>query len=83
MEKSIYTDEYKAFLKTLRAVRKDAGLTQVELAERLAQSQSFVSKVERGESRLDIVQLRFICAAMETTLGSFVRRYERQLRKGG
>lgn len=36
--------------------RKDAGLTQVELANKLSRPQSFVSKVERGERRLDVVE---------------------------
>lgn len=81
MEKSIHTPEYASFLRALRQAREDAGVTQVELAERLDQSQSFVSKVERGESRLDIVQLQVICEALETTLAGFVRRYERQLAK--
>ena len=57
MDKSIHTAEYAAVLALLREGREAAGLTQVQLAKRLKQSQSFVSKVEVGERRLDVVQL--------------------------
>lgn len=46
------------FLRRLRQARKDAGLTQVEVARRLGRSQSFVTKAETGERRLDVVELR-------------------------
>lgn len=46
------------FLRRLRQARKDAGLTQVEVARRLGRSQSFVTKAETGERRLDVTELR-------------------------
>ena len=75
-EKSIYTDEYAAVLRLLKAARKESGVTQVDLAERLGQTQSFVSKVERGDRRLDIVQLRSILLEFGVTLQEFVRQLE-------
>jgi transcriptional regulator with XRE-family HTH domain len=51
------TDE-RDFLRRLRQARRDAGLTQVEVARRLNRTQSFVTKAERGERRLDVVELR-------------------------
>lgn len=80
MEKSIYTREYTAFLRLLRQVREGAGLTQVGLAAALKRSQSFVSKVERGETRLDIVQLRTVLATMGVGLPEFARRLERAIK---
>lgn len=80
MDKSIVTPEYAVLLETLRAVRKKARVTQVELAARLSKTQSFVSKIERGEARLDVVQLRVICQALGVTLTSFIRRFERRLK---
>lgn len=79
MEKSVFTREYKVFLETLRDTRQRAKITQVELAERLGQSQSFVSKCERGETRVDVVQLRAICQVLGTNLPAFVRAYEKRL----
>ncbi len=79
MEKTIYSREYAALLKLLRAARESAGVTQVELAERLGQTQSFVSKVERGDSRLDIIQLRTILQEFEMSLSDFVAQLETAL----
>lgn len=52
MEKSIYTREYVVLLRLLREARERAGVSQVELAARLGQSQSFVSKLETGDRRI-------------------------------
>lgn len=72
MEKSIYSHEYELFLEQLKLARESRALTQIQLAERLGQTQSFVSKVERGERRLDIVELRAFCKAMEVSFSAFV-----------
>jgi transcriptional regulator with XRE-family HTH domain len=81
MEKTIHTDEYAALLALLRDARRTAGLTQVELAEKIGQSQSFVSKAEIGERRLDVIQLRTMCQGLGTTLPAFVARLEDRLTK--
>ena len=81
MEKSVFTREYRILQETLRAARRKANLTQVELAKKLGQSQSFVSRYERGETRLDLVQLRTVCIALGTSLASLVQGFERRLRK--
>jgi transcriptional regulator with XRE-family HTH domain len=64
MEKSIYSKEYALFLKVLRNSRNQAGLTQIALAERLGATQTFVSKCERGERRLDFVEVNEWCNAL-------------------
>lgn len=79
MEKSVHTSEYTLLLRMLREFRQNAGVTQVELAKRVGQTQSFISKWERGEVRLDIVQLFTICHALGITLTAFVQEYERRL----
>ncbi len=76
MEKSIYTREYKVLLRVLRETREHAGMTQVELARRLSQTQSYVSKIEVGDRRLDLIQLRTILVALGEGLGDFVSRFE-------
>ncbi len=48
---------YRQFLKQLRAARLQVGLTQVEVATALGKPQSFVSRVETGERRLDILEV--------------------------
>jgi transcriptional regulator with XRE-family HTH domain len=52
------SSDERDFLQRLRQARKDAGLTQVEVARRLGRTQSFVTKAERGERRLDVVELK-------------------------
>jgi transcriptional regulator with XRE-family HTH domain len=64
------------FLALLRAKRRDAGLRQADLARRLGQPQSFVSKYECGERRLDVLELRHICEALGLSLVDFVRELE-------
>jgi transcriptional regulator with XRE-family HTH domain len=80
MEKSIYTRDYAVVLRLLKEARKRAGMTQVDFARRLKQSQSFVSKVERGDRRLDVVQLRTICHIFGLTLPEFIEQLETALR---
>lgn len=60
MGESIYSKEYKLFIEQLRKVRLKAGLTQVEAAHRLKKPQSYISKIERGERRIDIVELKWL-----------------------
>lgn len=80
MEKSVYTDEHEAVVAVLKAIRADAGVTQVQLAEMLDQSQSFVSKYERGDRRLDIIQLRTVCTTLGVELTDFANRLELAIR---
>lgn len=63
----------------LRGVRSEAGLTQTDLARRLGQPQSFVSKYESGERRLDVLELRQVCQAIGISLPEFIRRLEEAL----
>jgi len=60
----------------LRQLRVEAGLKQEEVASRLERPQSFVSKYETGERRLDVLELREVCRAMGLTLPEFVQRLE-------
>ena len=79
VKKSIYSDEQGELLRLLREKRKGAGLSQTDLARRLGRSQSFVSKYESGELRLDLVELRLICRTLGTSLSSFVRQFEKRV----
>lgn len=54
--KSIYTDDYIIIISSLRNIRKKLNITQSDLAQRLNVPQSFISKVENRERRLDIIE---------------------------
>jgi transcriptional regulator with XRE-family HTH domain len=70
-------------LECLKHSRREAGLTQVELAAKLETDQSYVSKYERGERRLDIVELRAVCIALDLNLSDFVNTFEKELKAKG
>lgn len=57
MKKSIHTKERAGFVRRLKQARLDAGLTQTEVAEKLGSSQSWVSKIELGELRVEAIWL--------------------------
>ena len=69
----------KIFRALLKQLRTNAQLTQAGLASKLKQPQSFVSKYESGERRLDILELRSICAVLEISLADFVKALEDKL----
>lgn len=60
----------------LRDAREAAGLRQSELADRIGADQSFVSRYERGERRLDLVELEAICKACGRRLSDFISDFE-------
>ncbi len=72
--RSFHTPEYYHFCLLLVDARKKAGLSQAELAKRLAKPQSFVSKFERGERRLDVVEFKAVAEALAIDPVRFLRR---------
>lgn len=62
--KSVFSEQYERFKQLLIEARKKAGLTQVELAKRLYRPQSYVSKYERGERRLDVIEFLDVAEAI-------------------
>jgi transcriptional regulator with XRE-family HTH domain len=79
MEKSLTSKAQKVLLSCLREARESAGLSQEDLAVRLHMTQSQVSKCERGERRLDVVELRRWCEAVGVKLQAFIRTFESRL----
>lgn len=64
MKKSTHTKEYKAVLNKLVEMRKEAGLTQRQLAGKLDRENSFVWRIEKGERRLDVLEFFWVCNAL-------------------
>ena len=75
-QKSQYRPEYRPVFDTLRELRLEAGLTQIDLAERLGRSQNFVSQAELGYKRLDGLQLWDWSHACGSNLEQFGRAVE-------
>lgn len=82
MTKAIYRREHEIFLQELKRIRVESGMTQAQCSAALGRPQSFISDVERGVRRLDIVQLRDLCLVLKTDLSSFSQTYEQALSDG-
>lgn len=76
MDKSIYTPDHQRLCLKLRRLRSERGLTQGELALVLGVNQTFVSKYERGERRLDLLELREVCRSLDVGLVGFVEEFD-------
>jgi transcriptional regulator with XRE-family HTH domain len=80
VRKNVYIDQRNRMINLLREMRAEAGLTQTELAARIEKDQTFVSKYESGERRLDVLEVREICQVIGTTLEEFIKRLEEVLK---
>jgi transcriptional regulator with XRE-family HTH domain len=75
MQKALHSKEQVRMRRLLKTVRQNANLTQAQLATKLHVPQSFVSKYESGERRLDLVELNAICLALGISIVSFVKSF--------
>lgn len=73
MNKTIHSTKYKTVLQNLLKARHESGLMQVEVAEKLKKPQSFVSKAERGERRLDVIELEAFAKLYKKSLDFFLK----------
>ncbi len=84
MPQSVYTDAYSTLVDVLVRHRRSSGLTQAELAERLGRPQSFVSKVEQRQRRVDVIEFCAIAHALEVDpaklFGELLAQIPEQLR---
>ena len=64
MTKSVFTENYNMFLNLLVFARKQAGLTQKQVADKLRKNQSYISKYENGERRLDVIEFVDVAKAI-------------------
>jgi transcriptional regulator with XRE-family HTH domain len=75
MARSTHHPNYQTLLALLRDLRERAGVTQLALAESLGNTQTFISKVERGERRIDVVEFIEICNALGADPTATFREY--------
>lgn len=76
--KSVHSPSQQAFRDLMAKARKDAGLTQQDLAKRLGKPQSFIAKYEGGERRLDVLEFLAVARAMRVDPISIIRGLLRQ-----
>ena len=74
MTKSVFTDRYRLFLQLLIQERREKKITQVVLAEKLRKPQSYVSKYENGERRLDVIEFLEIADCIGIDVAEFIKK---------
>ena len=74
MKKALYERSYAAFTGLLKEERKKVGLTQAKLAKKLRRPQSYVSKYERGDRRLDVIEFLDIARAIGFDPNEFLQK---------
>lgn len=73
MDKAIYTKDHKYIVEQLKKARAEAELDQKEVAKILGRTQSYVSKIESGQRRIDVVQLKIFAKLYKKDLDFFVK----------
>ncbi len=76
MAKPVFTENYERFRFLLIEARSSTGLTQIDLARKLAKPQSFVSKYERGERRLDVIEFLDVASAIGIDPSHFIKKLQ-------
>lgn len=71
-QKAVHTPEYKIIIKRLREVRESVGLNQTDAAKKLRKPQSYISKIESGERRLDVIELKTLAKIYKKPIAHFM-----------
>lgn len=72
MPKSVYTKEYQEIIEKLKQARFDVGLKQTDVARKLKKPQSYVSKIERCERRIDVVEVKEFAKIYKKSMDYFL-----------
>ena len=72
MDKTIYTKGHRAIVSKLIKARKEMGLRQEDASKLLGRTQSFVSKIEAGQRRIDVIQLKEFAKIYKKDLAFFI-----------
>lgn len=83
MAKSLYRTENLELAALLRGLREEAGLVQTALGERLGRGQTYVSNVELGIRRLDLVELRDYCVGLGVGIQELIKQWEARIDRAG
>ncbi len=73
MPRAIYTSDHMKIVELLKKARIEAGLGQVEVAEKLGRTQSYLSKIESGQRRFDVLQLKEFAKMYKKDISFFIK----------
>ncbi len=73
MSKSVHSDDYRNIIKRLKEARSEAGLSQQDVADKLGKPQSYVSKIESGERRLDVAEIKKFANVYKKDVSFFIK----------
>lgn len=74
MSKTIYSKDHKFLVERLKKARIEAGFDQEKVAELLGKTQSYISKIEAGQRRVDVVQLKEFAKTYKKSLDYFIKK---------
>jgi len=73
MSRSVHSEEYRKIIERLKEARLEAGLSQQDVADKLGKPQSYVSKIESGERRLDVAEIKKFAGVYKKDTSSFIK----------
>ena len=73
MNKSVYSKDYKEIIERLKTARIETGIAQQEVASKLGKPQSYISKIESGERRLDVVEIKRFAMIYKKDISFFIK----------
>ena len=73
MKKTLYSKEHKYLVERLKEARAKSGFDQIKVAKLLGRTQSEISKIEAGQRRIDIVQLKEFAKIYKKDIGYFLK----------
>jgi len=73
MSKSVYSKDYEAIIERLKKARIEAGLSQQAVADKLGKPQSYISKIELGERRLDVAEMKKFAEIYKKEVSYFIK----------
>lgn len=80
MASSLHSGKYQVFREMIVKIRKDADITQVQLAKELSKPQSYISKIENGERRIDFTEFVEIASILGIDMNEFIRSYQKKVK---
>ena len=73
MNNNLYTKEHKKIIEKLKKARHDVGLDQFETTKKLGKSQSYLSKIESGQRKIDVIQLKKFAKIYNKDINYFLK----------